>query len=1324
MNKIIALVASILVCIAASAQTGFDIPFEIQPTTAEFEHFIVVDGNGDGVKWKYDAQNGGSLTYAYSSRYAAYDWVFIPVNAAEASTAYNLSFKYRTAGDYPENFKICYGNAPTEAAMTTELWKKENYKDKNFADETLQFTAAGANFKYIGIKAYSTADQYGIYFQCISLSAVNERLPQAPVIASGAIEGLIFNADITMPSATVTGASIAEPLGLEIAVDGEACRYIDNLQAGQNVAVSETLAKGTHEITFRAYVLTDGEKEYSKAVSQTVKAVSLDPYSLPFSYEFNAEQLDEECTVVDANNDGISWGYSTKKNTAYYYYNDYADADDWLVLPAIDFGDNNGSFDLSIWACVESYNYPESFEILVGDSDDVSTMTTIMVCNDISNTAFEEFKTTFTVATPGVKYIAIHATSKKGMFSCYVKDLAISRAANMTPKAPEIKNVAMNGLEGCFTIEMPSKTVDDIALEGTLSLITSVDGTEYSTISAEAGTEVVVPITFTLGSHAVTFFAVSEEWQGTQTLYTLIARHPDDYTYGLPFEMLPTQGEFETFTILDANNDGNTWTYFQGTNAAMECKTDGSNASDDWVFLPKFKIEDITRIYSVAVQARAYLESYPETFDVCIGKEAAPEAMTAVISREQMTKYIYDDALVADWIASEPGNYLIGIHRKSDGNAHTLRVRNIKVSDSGRSILAPAEATDYTSTPEPTGLLKATVNFTMPTVSVDGSTLAADYKMSATLTSRTGASSSVEGYPGDRLTLTVAAPDGYSILSLTTFSETYGEGRTVEIPVYCGIDIPSIPTVNITVAEDNLSAFITWADPTLGENGGAVNPSALTHAIYEPIAGGLYWNKIADVPAGQSSYTLNAELLQNVCYVGVAAANDRGESQIGVNYAVLGTPYTLPMAADFKGGEFGYEPVVIETPDERYIDQWYLDYPSLLISPILTQADGQALMCIRAEETDGTVGRVMLPKFTTTDSRSVKISLTIFDGPIAPKTSVYITGVQGQSKIGEFIPSEAYGWKDITFELPEDCYNRGWLYLTLEPEFSSAPQLFALRSYNIRSTYAKELDLALYAPEEIIVGDENEIVVKVKNLAETSALLPAIECTISAESFAATLATEMPESIAAGEQIALIYKFTPVTEMLGTCTVKAEFSNYTDEVADNNSDTAECDITTGAYLIVTDLTTSETDDHKVKLEWSMPVNDKCESTAAGFHIYREGAKIVDNHGRTEYIDESGANGNSYHVSAITVSGEEHPLSNKVTATIQSGLASPTQLTAVYAVEGGIRVAGFEGKNVEIFTPEGLRVQSLYNISDNETINLSAGIYIIAVGDKAFKLRIY
>ncbi len=1177
---------------AVAVDGAFNLPFELTPTQTEAASFIIKDDNGDEKTWTFDS---GFMKYGYHSRNQADDWFFVPVRLGANDNLLKLTFEMKAEGAYDECLEAGFGAAANGASMDIVV-DLDNKRNTSWETHTaLISTSGGEGTYYLGFHASSLADQYGMRVRRIKLESLSTPVPLAPVISSSTLDELNYTATITMPSSTLQGNAISGALGLKVDVDDNEVKNIPSCTPGAPVDVELTLTKGPHTITYTAYLTTDGTTMSSDPVSHQVRATSTAPAAVPFFMEPTQEEFENECVVLDANGDGKTWEYFSSENFIRYCYSSDNAADDWLFLPIIDFGEA-GSFEISVEAKAKG-NYDETFEICVGRQATPAAMTPKMSPEPVNFQSWRTLTGTFVLSEGGKWYVGIHCTSPKDLYELHLKNISITRSLDMTPKEPVIKSADFNGLSGSLTVTLPTETVDGNAITSQVGLVVNVDGVEYTrTEAADAGSDVTVPVNLTLGRHVISVAAYSGSGDkvlvGPAVLHEMVARNPEGYAYPLPFSMQPTKGEFETFTVVDANNDGVVWQYNDGAGVMMH-RTAAEEDANDWVFLPFFMVEDVTRIYNVSLEARSYLERYPETFDVCIGREADPSKMTVISSQVDFTNYLYGTVSVP-WTAPEAGKYLIGIHRKTPGTSHTLSIRNIKVEDSGKSVLAPGACEVVSVNPDINGALQAAVTFTMPVKAINGSDLVSSDVLTATLTASNGQSATTTGAPGSQHTLTVAAPEGHSTLALSVASSANGAGEPVEFPVYCGLDLPSIPVVKATVSEDNMSITVTWTDSQSGENGGAVNVPELAHVIYTPVdPSGFYWNKVVELPAETSSYTMEGSQLQDITFVGVTAKNSKGESQTGVGYAVTGAPYTLPITEDLRQGAYHYTPVMLDTPTEEYSTNWFLDRPGLIF-PELAESEDNAMLCIEATaEGAAKYGRIMLPKFSTVDAHAPRATFRVYNSSKSAKAAVYAQTFGAEDvKVGEIPGSaSAEGWNDYSFDLPASLVGRRWVNFYIEVEFTSYPQAFVLEKYNVRNVYAKQLSVALSAPTEVKVGETGDVKATVTNGSETAQSLPSVRCYLAgAGSEIALEPVSVPDgaSVEPNAKAEYRYELRPDADMLGEWELVFELVDYTDEYNEDNSASRNLAVSAGDNIIVTDLTGSLSDDGSLHLSWTMP----------------------------------------------------------------------------------------------------------------------------------------
>lgn len=165
-------------------------------------------------------------------------------------------------------------------------------------------------------------------------------------------------------------------------------------------------------------------------------------YALPFKFTATQETFDQ-CINIDANgdknpndtmgyNNGI-WSYAMAYGGAFKYtYSMSHDADDWLILPFVDFGDAEN---VVVSVDVRTDSDPESFEIYLGKERTVDGMTLeVLKRADYTNRANWETLTAEISLKNDLREldnsdnkwcIGIHATSPANHYNLYVNNISI-----------------------------------------------------------------------------------------------------------------------------------------------------------------------------------------------------------------------------------------------------------------------------------------------------------------------------------------------------------------------------------------------------------------------------------------------------------------------------------------------------------------------------------------------------------------------------------------------------------------------------------------------------------------------------------------------------------------------------------------------------------------------------------------------------------------------------------------------------------------------------------------------------------------------------------
>ncbi|MCM1153429.1 MAG: choice-of-anchor J domain-containing protein [Muribaculum sp.] len=235
--------------------------------------------------------------------------------------------------------------------------------------------------------------------------------------------------------------------------------YVDTNALTYDVYV-DGVKQNNSPVTERSFELSPTQSQSKRTISVTASAngytsafgsinsVYGTALSLPFSVTPTQAQSDL-FTINNADGDAFTWLFTTDKNDASksgmaFPISLYDDANDWLILPLINFPDKNKlyqfNFDIS---SVQKYESIESFDIFLSPSLNVKAMKDPIYSVDNYNVSLtpKTVSVNFAVPKAGDYYLAIHcrslkSNSAKGMFTqnFLVRDLDGKTSA--VPAAP------------------------------------------------------------------------------------------------------------------------------------------------------------------------------------------------------------------------------------------------------------------------------------------------------------------------------------------------------------------------------------------------------------------------------------------------------------------------------------------------------------------------------------------------------------------------------------------------------------------------------------------------------------------------------------------------------------------------------------------------------------------------------------------------------------------------------------------------------------------------------------------------------------------------
>lgn len=164
----------------------------------------------------------------------------------------------------------------------------------------------------------------------------------------------------------------------------------------------------------------------------------------------------------------------------------------------------------------------------------------------------------------------------------------------------------------------------------------------------------------------------------------------------VPFiEDLTKPGCIDTYTIVDANEDGISWYYSDYYGAAVADYTTVSNVNNDWLFTPRVYLEAGTR-YKVTLNLRSAgvrnwttfedEDAYAGCIGVSLGTKASVDAMTqTVIADSEVVSARSYDLVSEDFLVDADGYYVLGVSHTGESSHQPLYLYSISMESDGKT---------------------------------------------------------------------------------------------------------------------------------------------------------------------------------------------------------------------------------------------------------------------------------------------------------------------------------------------------------------------------------------------------------------------------------------------------------------------------------------------------------------------------------------------------------------------------------------------------------------------------------------------------------------
>ncbi len=370
-------------------------------------------------------------------------------------------------------------------------------------------------------------------------------------------------------------------------------------------------------------------------------------------------------------------------------------------------------------------------------------------------------------------------------------------------------------------------------------------------------------------------------------------------------ESFEDKGVTDLYTIIDANADEHTWSFYAGDMAAP---ANSDYPADDWLITPAINVGS-QKYYQFSIDMRVRSSEAPGKFEVKFGNAPTIEAMqTVVLEPTTVSSENYTTYKGTIYTGDTYGAGYVGIHCLTGADGWWMYATNLRVSAAYDGSV-PEAPSDMTVSADPKGEMKTEIILKAPQKTLDGTPISS--------------LSNIEIYRDGQLIHTEENPNPNAEIRVpdTEVSETgehtytakatnwSGTGLEAEARVYVGVNLPA-PPPSVIAYETSTYGEVTveWEPVTTFVNGQPMDPSLATYSIYTTTTSGNV--KLFENITG-TSYTFTGttpEEPQMFYEFGVTASTPAGENlQAAITEKVpVGAPYDAPFEDSFPDLTTGY----------------------------------------------------------------------------------------------------------------------------------------------------------------------------------------------------------------------------------------------------------------------------------------------------------------------------------------------------------------------------------------------------------------------------------
>ncbi len=357
-------------------------------------------------------------------------------------------------------------------------------------------------------------------------------------------------------------------------------------------------------------------------------------------------------------------------------------------------------------------------------------------------------------------------------------------------------------------------------------------------------------------------------------------------------ETFDSNDAFDQWTIVDGNG-GRSWEY-NNKNASYMLDYLTGLPADDWLISPAFQL-DGDKVYQLEFYMG--IMSRTENLRVLLGTNTDTTTFTKVLADFPNVVKANSGTKYAKIYVQASGEFRLAFYAYSAANMHRIDIDNVRITEvSAKSV--PGTVGNLSLTRGDNGALSAALAFDAPAVTAGEETLTGTVDINVY---RNGGETAVKTFTGIAPGASVAWTDDEPEYGANTYkivaSNASGEGESVEISDFIGLDAPQQVTGLTARVNAQRGVSLSWTAPEASVNGGYFDPAHLKYSVYRD---GV---KLGDAVSETTFTDANPvdEGQRALVYSVAPEADGKVGPETKATSVVTGQPLTLPYVESFAG---------------------------------------------------------------------------------------------------------------------------------------------------------------------------------------------------------------------------------------------------------------------------------------------------------------------------------------------------------------------------------------------------------------------------------------